>query len=65
MTSDVTATRPAGPGGLRRAAEEYLATWRALGFVLSTQGRLLLDFVAHCERHAVRACLSDLEARVR
>jgi hypothetical protein len=50
MTSEGTAPSPGGPGGLRRAAEEYLATRRALGFVLSTQGRLLLDFVAHCER---------------
>jgi len=37
MTSDITTTRTAGPGGLRRAAEEYLATWRALGFVLSSR----------------------------
>ena len=59
MTSDVTATSPAGPGGLRRAAEEYLATRRALGFVLSTQGRLLLDFVAHCERHAIATVTTD------
>ena len=29
------------PGGLRQAAQEYLATRRALGFTLSTQGRLL------------------------
>src|SRR3954462_1597539 len=59
MTSEVTATSPAGPGGLRRAAEEYLATRRALGFVLSTQGRLLMDFVAHCERHAIATVTTD------
>jgi integrase/recombinase XerD len=60
MTIDVTATSPDGAGGLRRAAEEYLATRRALGFVLSTQGRLLLDFVAHCERHAVSTVTTDV-----
>jgi integrase/recombinase XerD len=47
------------PGGLRQAAEEYLATRRALGFVLSTQGRLLMDFVAHCERHAIVTVTTD------
>jgi integrase/recombinase XerD len=47
------------PGGLRQAAEEYLATRRALGFVLSTQGRLLLDFVDHCERHAIVTVTTD------
>ena len=40
------AGRRAGMSALRQAAEEYLATRRALGFMLSTQGRLLLDFVA-------------------
>ena len=51
------ARQPAVP--LRRAAEEYLATRRALGFVLSTQGRLLLDFVDHCERHAIVTVTTD------
>ena len=60
MTSDVTATNPGGPGGLRRAATEYLATRRALGFVLSTQGRLLMDFVNHCERHAIATVTTDV-----
>jgi hypothetical protein len=45
MTSEGTATSPGGPCGLRRAAEEYVATRRALEFVLSTQGRFLMDFV--------------------
>jgi hypothetical protein len=53
MTSDITATSPGGAGGLRRAAEQYLTTRRALGFALSTQGRLLMDFVDCCERHGV------------
>ncbi len=55
MTSGITTTSSDGAdrGGLRRAAEEYLATRRALGFALSTQGRLLIDFVAYCERHGV------------
>ena len=60
MTSEVTAASPGGPGGLRRAAEEYLATRRALGFVLSTQGRLLMDFVNHCERHAIATVTTDV-----
>ena len=60
MTSDVTARSPGGAGGLRRAAEEYLATRRALGFMLSTQGRLLLDFVDHCERHAIATVTTDV-----
>jgi integrase/recombinase XerD len=38
---------------LRTAAEDYLAMRRALGFKLSSQGRLLLSFVDYCEaRHA-------------
>ena len=44
----------------RPAAEEYLATRRALGFTLSTQGRLLLDFVAYCEQHAVATVTTDV-----
>jgi hypothetical protein len=51
MTSDITPTSPGGAGELRRAVEQYLATRRALGFALSTQGRLLMDFVGYCERH--------------
>jgi integrase len=35
---------------VRRHAEDYLAMRRALGFKLSTQGRLLMDFVGHLER---------------
>jgi integrase/recombinase XerD len=53
MTSDITATNSGRAGELRRAAEQYLATRRALGFALSTQGRLLMDFVGYCERHGV------------
>jgi hypothetical protein len=58
MTSDITATNSGGAGELRRgelrrATEQYLATRRALGFALSTQGRLLMDFVDYCERHGV------------
>jgi integrase/recombinase XerD len=60
MTSDITATSPGGGGGLRRAAEEYLATRRALGFVLSTQGRLLMDFVGYCDRHTVSTVTTDV-----
>jgi integrase/recombinase XerD len=53
-------TGKAGEGGLRQAAEEYLATRRALGFTLSTQGRLLMDFVAYCEQHAVATVTTDV-----
>ena len=35
--------------GLRRAAEDYLAMRRALGFKLTTQGRQLMSFVDYCE----------------
>jgi integrase len=39
--------------GLRDAAEEYLAMRRALGFKLTSQGRLLRSFIDYCEaRHA-------------
>lgn len=35
--------------GLRQAAEEYLAIRRTLGYKLSWQGRLLLEFVDYLE----------------
>jgi integrase/recombinase XerD len=53
-------TGKVGGGGLRQAAEEYLATRRSLGFTLSTQGRLLMDFVAYCEQHAVATVTTDV-----
>jgi integrase/recombinase XerD len=60
-TSPRNARRPHGvPGGLRQAAEEYLATRRALGFTLSTQSRLLMDFVAYCDQHAVATVTTDV-----
>jgi integrase/recombinase XerD len=34
---------------LRTAAEDYLAMRRALGFKLTTQGRLLNSFIDYCE----------------
>jgi hypothetical protein len=34
---------------VRTAAEDYLATRRALGFKLGLQGRLLLQFVGYLE----------------
>ena len=36
-------------GGLRQPALDYRATRRALGFALSTQVRVLMDFGADCE----------------
>jgi integrase/recombinase XerD len=53
-------TGKVGGGGLRQAAEEYLTTRRSLGFTLSTQGRLLMDFVAYCEQHAVATVTTDV-----
>jgi hypothetical protein len=69
MTGTTDQTGPIGgssrdgrgvPGGLRQVAEEYLATRRALGFTLSTQGRLLMEFVAYCDRHAVATVTTDV-----
>ena len=39
-----------GMSALRQAAEQYLALRRALGFKLTAQGYLLLDFLAYAER---------------
>jgi integrase/recombinase XerD len=39
--------------GLRVRAEQYLAMRRALGFKLTTQGRLLLGFVGYLEQQGV------------
>jgi integrase/recombinase XerD len=51
---------PDGAGWLRRSAEEYLAMRRALGFDLSGQGRLMLDFVAYCEQHHLTTVTTDV-----
>jgi integrase/recombinase XerD len=50
---------PQPAGGLRREAEAYLAMRRTLGFKLSTQGRLLLSFVAYCEQHGMTSVTTD------
>jgi integrase/recombinase XerD len=50
---------PVPAGGLRQAAEQYLAMRRALGFKLCTQGRLLLSFVAYCEQHGIDRVTTD------
>ena len=65
MTDQTNPTDPIGVTareacGLRQAAEEYLATRRALGFTLSTQGRMLMDFVAFCDRHGVATVTTDV-----
>jgi integrase/recombinase XerD len=46
--------------GLRRAAEDYLAMRRALGFKLTTQGRQLMSFVDYCESRGSDRIASDL-----
>ena len=46
--------------GLRRAAEDYLAMRRALGFKLTTQGSQLMSFVAYCESRGSDRIASDL-----
>lgn len=38
---------------LRTAANDYLAMRRRLGFKLTSQGRLLLEFIDYCERHRI------------
>jgi integrase/recombinase XerD len=48
-------TRP-----LRRAAEDYLAMRRALGFKLTTQAAQLMSFIAYCETHGSDRITSDL-----
>jgi len=50
---------PLPADGLRREAEAYLAMRRTLGFKLSTQGRLLLGFVAYCERRGILGLTTD------
>lgn len=46
--------------GLRVRAVQYLAMRRALGFKLSTQGRVLLGFVAYAERRGASTVTTDL-----
>ncbi len=46
--------------GLRRAAEDYLAMRRALGFKLTTQGAQLMSFVDYCQYHGSDRITSQL-----
>ena len=45
---------------LRAAAGEYLAMRRALGFMLTTQGRHLMSFVGFCEERGADRVTADL-----
>ena len=45
---------------LRRAAEDYLAMRRALGFKLTTQGRQLMHFVGYCEARGAEHISTEL-----
>ena len=45
---------------LRRAAEQYLAMRRVLGFKLTTQGRQLMSFIDYCEVHHAEHLTADL-----
>lgn len=44
---------------LRTAAEDYLAMRRTLGFKLTSQGRLLLEFIDYCEEHQLTHVRTD------
>ncbi|MEV2226788.1 tyrosine-type recombinase/integrase [Nocardia vinacea] len=46
--------------GLRRAAEDYLAMRRALGFKLTTQAAQLMSFVGYCESAGTDRITSEL-----
>src|SRR6476646_3592569 len=46
--------------GLRRAAEDYLAMRRALGFKLTTQAAQLMSFVDYCESRGSDRITSEL-----
>lgn len=48
---------------LRKAAEEYLAMRRALGFKLDTIGALLLDFVSFMEKQGASRITNELAVR--
>jgi integrase/recombinase XerD len=45
--------------GLRTAAQDYLAMRRTLGFKLTSQGRLLMEFVDYCENHQLAHVRTD------
>jgi integrase len=44
---------------LRTAAQDYLAMRRTLGFKLTSQGRLLLEFIDYCELHQLAHVRTD------
>ena len=48
---------------LRTAAQNYLAMRRTLGFKLTCQGRLLLEFIDYCERHQLDHVDADAALR--
>src|SRR4051794_12833658 len=52
--------RRCGHDRAARAAEDYLAMRRALGFKLTTQGRQLMSFVDYCESRGSDRITSDL-----
>lgn len=45
--------------GLRAAAQDYLAMRRTLGFKLTSQGRLLTEFIDYCEQHQLTHVYTD------
>jgi integrase/recombinase XerD len=45
---------------IRAAAEDYLAIRRSLGFKLGTQGRVLMDFVAHLEHNGMETVTTEV-----
>jgi integrase/recombinase XerD len=48
---------------LRTAAQDYLAMRRTLGFKLTSQGRLLLEFIDYCEQHRLDHVDADAALR--
>lgn len=48
---------------LRTAAEDYLTMRRTLGFKLTSQGRLLLEFIDYCEQHQLDQVHADVALR--
>ncbi len=44
---------------LRTAAQDYLAMRRTLGFKLTSQGRLLMEFIDYCDQHQLAHVRTD------
>ncbi|HTP14496.1 MAG TPA: tyrosine-type recombinase/integrase [Streptosporangiaceae bacterium] len=47
-------------GGLRQAAEDYLAMRRSLGFALVREGQMLMSFITHLEQAGAASITTEL-----